>query len=390
MNNNKIIEPKIIFLAPTPPPYAGPEIVSQMLLETKAFKKAPLVIIKSNIRNNNSKKGRLDLPGFLAFAQVYFKVLNQLLFSNIFSFYFQLSSNKTAFIRDAIYILTAWILQKHIIGHYRGGYFNNFYHEQNNYFKKIIKYILYKIDILIIQGEIIKPSFKHIYPLNRLKVLYNGIDLKKCNQIVKIRKTHVFTILFIGHLWYPKGFYDLIVVYKKLYQKYGSKIRLLFAGERMRRQSGALYFLDGKWQDIFLKESKKICNEIENFIEHADRYNAKYLGSVFDEAKIKAFQESDIFVLPSYTEGFSMACLEAMSMGLPVIVTPVGAMPEIIKHGKNGLIIPIGDQSKLYDNIIELMTKPKLCNSIRKNNINYAKNFDIEIIAEKLIKILTN
>ncbi|MGI6103681.1 MAG: glycosyltransferase, partial [Patescibacteria group bacterium] len=52
---------------------------------------------------------------------------------------------------------------------------------------------------------------------------------------------------------------------------------------------------------------------------------------------------ADLFLLPSEREGLSLAALEAMTMGVPVVATEVGGMPELIQTGENGFLAPVGD-----------------------------------------------
>jgi L-malate glycosyltransferase len=63
-------------------------------------------------------------------------------------------------------------------------------------------------------------------------------------------------------------------------------------------------------------------------------------------------------VLPSHSEGMSNALLEYMAAGRAVIATDVGANPELVRHGKDGLIIPPGDESSLVESIGQLMGNP--------------------------------
>jgi glycosyltransferase involved in cell wall biosynthesis len=66
-------------------------------------------------------------------------------------------------------------------------------------------------------------------------------------------------------------------------------------------------------------------------------------------------QIADIFALPSQTrEGLGLAVIEAMATGLPVIGTDVGGIPELIRDGENGLLVPSGNPEKLADAIRKL------------------------------------
>jgi len=69
-------------------------------------------------------------------------------------------------------------------------------------------------------------------------------------------------------------------------------------------------------------------------------------------------QAADIFVLPSETEGMSNALMEAMASGLPCIATPVGASPEMLGSGKNGILVPVGDVEAWANALVNLATNP--------------------------------
>lgn len=68
----------------------------------------------------------------------------------------------------------------------------------------------------------------------------------------------------------------------------------------------------------------------------------------------------DIFVLPSLKEGFPWAVLEAMAAKVPVIATDTGAVPEIIDHGKNGLVVKPGHPQAIADGLSELLANDHL------------------------------
>lgn len=72
----------------------------------------------------------------------------------------------------------------------------------------------------------------------------------------------------------------------------------------------------------------------------------------------------DIFVLPSHNEGFCLAVAEAMAAGLPVIVTEVGGLPEVVKHQDSGLLIPPGDAAALARGLTQLLDNPAWAHSL--------------------------
>lgn len=69
---------------------------------------------------------------------------------------------------------------------------------------------------------------------------------------------------------------------------------------------------------------------------------------------------SDLFLLPSQSESFGLAALEAMACGVPVIATRTGGVPELIQHGVTGFLSDVGDVREMADNAIKLLTDSKL------------------------------
>jgi glycosyltransferase involved in cell wall biosynthesis len=67
---------------------------------------------------------------------------------------------------------------------------------------------------------------------------------------------------------------------------------------------------------------------------------------------------ADFFVLPSRTEGLPLSLLEAMAFRLPVVVTPVGGIPEVITDGRHGALVPVDDPERLSQAIAELVSDP--------------------------------
>jgi glycosyltransferase involved in cell wall biosynthesis len=68
----------------------------------------------------------------------------------------------------------------------------------------------------------------------------------------------------------------------------------------------------------------------------------------------------DVFVMPSRWEGLPMALLEAMASRKPVVVTPVGGIPSVIRHDSNGLVVPPESPALLAQAITQMLTQPDL------------------------------
>ena len=99
-------------------------------------------------------------------------------------------------------------------------------------------------------------------------------------------------------------------------------------------------------------------------------------------------RRATIFVLPSHNEGLPVSILEAMAMRLPVVATPVGAIPDAIVSGKTGLLVPVGDPGALAVAIEKLLRDPHLREELGRNaKERFLAQFTIDATAERLITI---
>jgi glycosyltransferase involved in cell wall biosynthesis len=85
----------------------------------------------------------------------------------------------------------------------------------------------------------------------------------------------------------------------------------------------------------------------------------------------------DVFVLSSLFEGLSIALLEAMALGKPVVVTSVGGLPEAVEHDKQGLVVPPGSSEALADAILGLLRDPSLRRRLGDEAVRRSTDFDI-------------
>jgi glycosyltransferase involved in cell wall biosynthesis len=91
----------------------------------------------------------------------------------------------------------------------------------------------------------------------------------------------------------------------------------------------------------------------------------------------------DVFVLPSESEGLNNSIVEAMMMGTPVAATNVGGIPEIVKHGETGLLVPPGNPAMLADAVMNLLSNPEDAGAMASAGREYAMQ---HLTAEKMIE----
>lgn len=101
------------------------------------------------------------------------------------------------------------------------------------------------------------------------------------------------------------------------------------------------------------------------------------------------FDNADIFVLPSHTEGFPRVVAEAMARGLPVVTTAVGGLPELIDHGRNGMLVEPKNVDALVDTVETVQADGNLRSRLATEGRKTAEQLTFEANSERLREILS-
>ena len=199
-------------------------------------------------------------------------------------------------------------------------------------------------------------------PEEKISRIPNGIeiiDLKKG----EINSTTGLNVLFVGNLYQQpaKGIDILIKAWVGVNKEF-PHAKLFVVGE-------------GVTQDYF-QFTKQLG--VENSIQ--------FEGKQSDLSKYYA--SASLFVLPSRREGMSNALMEAMLWGLPCIATNISGNNDLVEHGKNGWLVPVGDIASLTNAICHLLSQPHRAHEMGLEARNTIKDrVDINIIADKYIAL---
>lgn len=197
----------------------------------------------------------------------------------------------------------------------------------------------------LVQGKITRKPLKVLGYGN-----VRGIDTEHysvnapgvAQEIASLRKDGVFTFIFIGRLVGDKGITPLVTAFTQIHKKHPDT-RLILVGER---------------EDALDPLPLKTLETIDNCqaIEAVGRKNdvRPWLGA------------SDVFVFPSYREGFPNVVIEACSMGLPCVVTDINGSREIINDGEQGLVVPPRNAQALAQAMERMITDRNLQERAKK------------------------
>jgi len=186
-------------------------------------------------------------------------------------------------------------------------------------------------------------------PQEKIHLLYYGIDLERYAHALPVREAKVRlglpeearTVGVVGHLSPRKGHRFLIEALHRIEAETGP-VHAVFAGEgdleeTLREQAAALGMSE----------------------------RVHFLG--FRRDVIEVVSAFDVFVLPSLKEGLSIAVMEAMSLGRPVIATNIAGMPEVVRDGETGLLVPPEDVDALAVALVKLLNDPAFAARVAHN-----------------------
>lgn len=187
-------------------------------------------------------------------------------------------------------------------------------------------------------------------------------DLQKLREEIGIQSED-FVFVFVGRLVQDKGINELLYAFQMLSEKI-STVKLLLVG-------------------FFEKELDPLNFVSERIL--ASNKSIIYVG--FQKDVRPYFAISDALAFPSYREGFPNVVMQAGAMGLPSIVSDINGCNEIIIEGENGTIIPVKNETALYEAMLKFMEDKTYYNQLKQNARSMITNrYEQQVVWEALLE----
>lgn len=375
---------KILLIGPYPPPYAGPEMGMKLFLDSSLKDEFQIFFLNTNVRKSNAGKGRIDCISFLAFFRFVFSLLYMIIRYKPALAYYPVTATQLGWVgRDIWCLAICRMFRVKCVIHLRGSHFRLNYGQFNPFVRRLVRWSCKTVSAAIVQAECLRNQFEGLIPDDRIKVIYQAIDTSEYDN-PDLDNYQCGKILFVGHLTKAKGYIDLLRCMENVISNFPES-HFYFAGTIFKGEPN-VFFNEYTGAPLVYEDPYIMREEIQS-----GSLNEHYheLGMINGDELINHLRSADIFALPSYSEGFSRAMLEAMSAGKPIIYTPVGAHAEIMKNEENGLMSEPGDIEQLSENIKRLLQDQDFRRRIAERNYRYTRElFNISVVVKEFSDII--
>jgi N-acetyl-alpha-D-glucosaminyl L-malate synthase BshA len=229
------------------------------------------------------------------------------------------------------------------------------------FYKTAVSFSINKSDVVTSVSQSLKDDTYKLFNIKKdIHVIPNFIELDKirneslisCQRSVMAKKEERI-VTHISNFRKVKRIPDVIKIFYKIQQQIPAKLMMVGDGPEKAK-------------------AEQLC------IELGIQDKVIFFGNSHEIDQILSF--SDLFLLPSETESFGLAALEAMAWSVPVISSNSGGLPEVNFDGVSGYLSNVGDVDSMAENAIRILSDNKTLTKFKENALDIAKQFDIKNI----------
>ena len=229
------------------------------------------------------------------------------------------------------------------------------------FYKTAVSFSINKSDIVTSVSQSLKDDTYKLFNIKKdIHVIPNFIELDKvrneslisCQRSIMANKDERI-ITHISNFRKVKRIPDIIKIFYKIQEKIPAKLMMVGDGPEKEKAERLCEELGIQDKVIFFGNS----NEIDQILSY-----------------------SDLFLLPSQTESFGLAALEAMAWSVPVISSNSGGLPEVNFSGQSGYLSDVGNVDEMAENALKILHNNETLQTFKDNALSVAKQFDIKNI----------
>ena len=227
-------------------------------------------------------------------------------------------------------------------------------------FEPVITFCLNESDaVTAVSKSLRDDTYKHFNTSREIKVIPNFIHTKRMaiEDIDDIRARYANPgepiLCHISNFRKVKRVEDVLKVFARVNKRIPSKILMVGDGPERYKLEELCAMLG-------------LCSRV------------KFIGKVRDTQAV--LEISDLFVLPSETESFGLAALEAMAVGVPVISSNTGGIPEVNVHGETGFLSNVGDVDDMAKNALHILSDKDRLHQFKQRARKHSEEFNLEKI----------
>lgn len=352
----------VLLILNTPPPFGGGEIRGTYLKDYFADNRNYLLFTYSRKGSSKSSQGQPTFRNVIWGLFLIFKTLGLLIRYRPDKIYLMLPKNFSAFMRTAVMVWLARRLRVRVLADLAGASFP-FLHNgalQRN----VGLYFLRQLDDIKVLGQGIK-SYLAEFGIEQTRILNNGVRIPASVQVTQdVIYGEPLNLLYVGALNFSKGIQKLV-----------QAVELC-----KRNQVDVHLHLLGEWSN---PEHQR---EIETFIKsHVLEERLTFHGLVTDDRKWQVYQSCALLVHPTHWDGQPLTILEAMGVGLGIISTHVGAIPDTIEDGTNGVLLQENTPEQIFQAIkLFYEDRDRLVRISETNIQTYQQTYTVEAFCQRM------
>jgi glycosyltransferase involved in cell wall biosynthesis len=365
--------PSLLLVGPLrPPPLGGVQQIMDMQLHSclaREFELHPVDTSKGKLR---TAAGRPAWRAPLYFVRDLSRLIRTLLRVRPDAALIHAASS-LSLLRDWAFMVTARLAGAKVICHYHGTLHARFPSCETRIGRAIGRLLMSAAQRVIVLGPTYQREMGKAWKRDDLVWAPNTADVALFGNMPADTPAPWLArgdraVLFVGRLSAPKGVYDLFDAIPRVIERH-PEARFVLVGVA---ESEAM-------ESVIRAEAERrgIAPRIA------------FLGSLEGRDKAAAFVTSEMIVVPSWTEAFPLVIPEAMAAGLPVVATAVGAIPDFVKDGEDGLLVAPKASPELADGICYLLEDESLRRRVRERvRARAPREFAIEVGCRKVTEAI--